>query len=374
MNTMSVLNKLDGELTGEYLSLLLAVQGNPFGTVEELARKTGTSRPTATKRLDVLHKKRIFIVKPLLNNFNLGFEQVDVLLETNDLNGTRRLEQIGIAHPYTSYNVRIYGRINGIFCQFRTPMGTKPLIQELVNHLRDAGIINRFEFMPTGGGLYAYTSMHIEGWDPDTFSWKFNWDEWFDRDTELMPFIKMSGTPGEAIPWLTKNDLYIISELMRGARRKNVEILNALKRKNVTITPQTFSRRYQMIREECLSGFRVTFDSRVFDIHNSILIIGKGDQEYLHSLCSRLNKYPVPFESAMRVIDEHLFWSIRLQSSHLSKLISNLYSRLKQMDMFVLDYNHSHLYYLWPETLDENSHQWRTDREFMIDNVLNKIR
>jgi DNA-binding MarR family transcriptional regulator len=92
MNTMSVLNKVDGELTGEYLSLLLAVQGNPFGTVEELAKETGTSRPTVTKRLDALHKKRIFVVKPLLNNFNLGLEQVDVLLETKDLNGTLMLD------------------------------------------------------------------------------------------------------------------------------------------------------------------------------------------------------------------------------------------------------------------------------------------
>ncbi|MGD2072593.1 MAG: hypothetical protein PVG65_03800, partial [Candidatus Thorarchaeota archaeon] len=97
---------------------------------------------------------------------------------------------------------------------------------------------------------------------------------------------------------------------------------------------------------------------------------GKGDQKYLHTLCSRLQTNPVPFESAMRVLEDNLFWSIRLQSSHLSRLLSNLYSRLDKMDLYILDYNHSHLYYLWPETLDENSHQWQTDREFMIDKVL----
>jgi hypothetical protein len=367
---MSVWNIVDGELTREYLSLLLAVQGNPFGTVEKLAKTTGTSRPTASKRLDELQKKRIFIVKPLLHNFNLGFERVDVLLETKDYDGILRLEQIGRDHPYTSYNVRIYGRINGVFLQFRTPLGTKPLIKELCNRLQDNGVVSRFEFLPSDEGLHVYTSTQIEGWNPETFSWNFDWNNWFEKDIELMPFIIMDGPPGNVLPWLTKNDVYIISELMRGARRKNVEVLNALKRKNVSITPQTFSRRYQMIRKECLNGFRVSFDPSVFDIHNSILIMGKGDQKYLHSLCSRLQKYPVPFESAMRVMGDELFWSIRLQSSHLSKLLSTLYSKLKKMDLFVMDYNHSYLYYLWPETLDEGTHQWRTQREFMIDNVL----
>jgi hypothetical protein len=364
---------LDGELTGEYLSLLLAVQGNPFGTIEELAKKTGTSRPTAAKRLDSLHKKRIFVVKPLLNNFNIGFEFVDVLLETEDLDKTLQLEEIGRTHPYTSYRARIYGRKNGVLFQFRTPMGTKPLIQELINHLQDDGIVSHFEFLPSGEGLHVYTSTQVEGWNQETFSWDFDWNEWFNKETKLIPFMKMEGTPGKALHWLTKNDVFIISELMRGARRKNVEILNALKRKNVVITPQTFSRRYQMIREECLNGFRVSFDSKVFDIHNSILLVGKGNQKYLHSLCSRLHTYPVPFESAMRITEDRLFWSIRLQSSHLSRLLSNLYSELEKMDLYVIDYNHSNLYYLWPETLNENAHQWRTDRLFMVENVRKSI-
>ena len=357
-------------MSGRYLSLLLAIRENPFGSVEELAKRTGTSRPTAAKRLDRLHKKRIFTVKPLLNNFNLGLEQIDVILETEDLKGTYRLEEMARKHPYTSYNVRIFGRRNGVFFQFRTPMGTKPLIQELVNHLKDDGIVKSSEFLPSGEGLRIYTSMQLNGWDPETFTWDFDWNEWFKKDARLLPFTKIEGTPGKALPWLTYNDAHIISELMKGARRKNIEILNELKRKNVTITPQTYSRRYQMIREDCFSGFRVLFDPCVFDIHNSIIILGEGDQNYLQTLCSRLQVYPAPFASSMRVIENNLFWYISLQSSHLSKLLSNLYSKLKQMDLFVMDYGHSHLYYLWPETLDESTHQWRTDREFMIDDVL----
>ena len=364
------MKKLEGELTGRHLSLLLAVRENPFGTVEELAKRTGTSRPTAAKTLDELHKKRIFVVKPLLNNFNLGLEQIDVILETEDLNGTYKLEEMARRHPYTSYNVRIFGRRNGVFFQFRTPMGTKPLIQEFVYRLKDDGVVKSYEFLPSGEGYRIYTSMQLEGWDPDTFLWEFDWDEWFRKDVGVTPFTKIEGTPGKALPWLTLNDAHIISELMKGARRKNIEVLNALKRKNVTITPQTYSRRYQMIREECFSGFRVSFDPSVFDIHNNIIIVGEGDHKYLQTLCSQLHSHPAPFASSMRVIENKLFWYISLQSSHLSKLLSNLYSNLDKMELFVMDYNHSHHYYLWPDTLDEDGHQWRTDREFMIDDVL----
>ena len=67
-------------LTREYLKLLLAVQENPFGTIAELGRSTGSSKPTVAKRLKELNDRRLFVVKPLLNNHNLGFDFVDVIL------------------------------------------------------------------------------------------------------------------------------------------------------------------------------------------------------------------------------------------------------------------------------------------------------
>ncbi len=69
-------------LTGDYLSLLIALQENPLGTVDELHMVTGNSKPTVAKRLRELQghteigkrktTQRYFVVKPLMNINKLG--------------------------------------------------------------------------------------------------------------------------------------------------------------------------------------------------------------------------------------------------------------------------------------------------------------
>jgi len=321
-------------------------------------------------RREKAEEKAYFVVKPLLNHHNLGYEPVDVLLETNDLEGVLRLEDIATRHPYTAYRSRCYGAINGELLQFRAPIGTRPLIEEMVKQISDEGVVTGYRFLPEEDEPTVYTSLRIDGWDSKTLTWKFDWDAWFTAETIVDEPVEREEWPGKSLSWLTRNDLCILQELMKGARRKNSDLIETLRKNGTSFTPQTFSRRYRMIRNECIDGFRVTFDPSAFDIYTNILILGTGGSAFLQRLRTKMVRNPIPFESTMRVSGNQLFWYIRLQPSHLSPVLTNLFSSLKQMTVCLLDYTHSYLYYVWPETLDENTHSWRTERQFMIDDVL----
>jgi len=358
------------QLSREYLKLLLAVQENPFGTISELAKSTGTSKPTVAKRLKELSDRRLFVVRPLLNDHNLGFEFVDVLLETKNLEGIKRLEDVAVKHPYTAYSGRCFGYFNGVLMQFRTPQGTRPLIHDLVDCLLKEGTVNWCKFFSIQDSPTVYTPMRIEGWKSGTMTWDFDWDKWFEKKPKTVKQNAQYGEPGSALRWFNSKDAHILYEVMRGTRRKNLEILEKIKENGSTITPQTFSRRYQMIRDECFSGYWTTFDAGVFDIHNNVLVVGKGDSSYIKNLRERLMTQTMPFQSVMRTSGENLFWYIRLQSSHLSPVLSNLYENLEKMEVSLIDYEHSNGFFVWPGNFDEVNQKWIDGREYMIDNVL----
>ncbi len=358
------------EISGEYLSLLIAIQEDPFSTIDELARRTGTSKPTVAKRLRELQEKKLFRVKPLLNYYNLGQEAVDILLETDSLDNIKRLEEIAAKHPYTTYRARCYGHVNGLLMQFRTPMGTRPYIEDLVRKLQDLGIVKSFEVLPSGSGFSERTSMRLNGWNADSMTWDFDWDEWFKIVPSKIVPEKEAEDPGKSLKWLTQKDTHIIYELMDGSRRKNIDIVKAIRDEGMPMTPQTFSRRYQMIRKECLTGFVVTFKPEAFDIHNNVLIVGEGDEKEVQNLRARIREHSIPFESTFRSSEKKIFWFVRLQASLLSGLLANLHSRFEEMSVYILDYNNCYFYYPWPKYLDEEQHKWMDDYNFMVTDVL----
>jgi DNA-binding Lrp family transcriptional regulator len=364
---------LKSSLSGEYLSLLIALQQNPLATIEELAKRTNTSRPTIAKRLNELStkKKQYYSVGPQLNYWKLGLEPVDVILETESISSIFRLEEIATLHPYTAYRGRCYGAKNGILMQYRTPQGSRRLIQKMIKALEKEDIITAYRFLPSGKGPALYTSMNLLGWDPKSFTWRFDWNKWFKKPSRPLIWKDHSSESGSALSWLTKRDVSILSELMVNSRRKQTELISALKKVKVSITPQTLSRRLKLLQNECISGYRVSYDPAAFDIYNNAVIVGKGNSDYIHRLASRVRKYPIPFDSTLHLSDDELFWYVRLQASHMSSLLTNLYMNLNEMDVYLVDYSHAMQYYIWPETYDEDNQCWREDEEFMIDSVLN---
>ncbi|NWF96879.1 MAG: winged helix-turn-helix domain-containing protein [Candidatus Thorarchaeota archaeon] len=369
-------------VTERYIPLLAALQRNPFDTAEELAEKAGISKPTALRRLRALMGagdeferrylppgKQYFQVKPILKYHRMGLEEVDMLIEATSAQAMLYLERVAERHPYTAYRSRCFGSTTGLFMQFRVPLGTSDHIQALFERLTDGGHIRSFKALPTSQTRPLYTSMRITGWNASSRSWTFDWESWFRSSTKKRQ-TESATTDGTVLKWLTREDVYIISELMRDARRKNTEVIESLKKRGVEITPQTFGRHLQMINNECFDGYRVSFDTALFEALSNILVYGTGDATGLAVLAARTKENPPPFESTLRVSESNLFWFIRLPQGHISPFLNTLYSVLGSMSVCLLDYANSRLYYIYPDAYNDTRGGWIGDRKFMVDDVL----
>ncbi len=369
------------------MELLIAIQENPLATLEWLAQRTRKSKPTIAKRLVILEgsrpqnvfmqdpeQGRIYTVSPLLNYHNLGFEYFGAVVETESLKQTQKLEKLIVKHPYILHRSRCYGASNGILFQFRSPEGTRAKILEFLEQIVEKNIIVGYRSLASDHTLPVYTFLNAgkDYWNSSTMTWNFNWDQWFVKDGTEIPKRKPKGAPGKSLLWLTKKDIYLINEVLTSARRKNKEILTLLGAQGVEFTPQTFSRRYAAIREECFTKYRTFIDPTIFDVHNTVVITGQASKNYLNKLSARLSTNPVPFESTMRTADKELFWYIRLPGSHLSKLITGMSSDLDNLSVYLLDYRESARYLLEPAAFDEEEHKWIQDEEFMVSDVLKK--
>ena len=357
-------------LSGVHLSLLMALQENPLATVTELVERVEGSKPTVIKRLSFLKKNRYFNVKALLNQHNMGFDAVDVFLDASNLKNVERLERMATNHPYTGYRSRCFGAHNGVYIQFRNPLGTEDMIEEVIKILKDDGIVEDYRILSVGGEPTKITSMNLDAWTPQSMSWTFDWVEWFDADYEIVKPEKPKSTPGNVLDWITKNDLYILQQLMYSANRSNTHMIREIKKTGVSFTPQTFGRRLRLVDEGCVEKYRVGFNPIAFDILTNILVTGKGKKKYLTELYSKMSSNPIPFTSTMRVSDTELFWYVRMPSTHLSSLLSNLHHNLENMTVTMMDYPNSFIYSIWPEIIEEDNRVWRQDREFMIDQAL----
>ncbi|MEM2143241.1 MAG: hypothetical protein QXQ81_08300, partial [Candidatus Thorarchaeota archaeon] len=318
--------------------------------------------------------RRYFLVKPILRYRRLGLQEIDVLVEIDRTSNLPYLEAVAERHPYTGYRSRCFGSVTGLLIQFRTPFGTSDTIRELLDTLRERGYVRQFHVLPTSDSVPVYTCMSTEGWDRESRSWVFNWQEWFstqDDNEEPVPTIMEHSVDTGS---LTREDLHIISELMHDARRKNVEIMEALTHKGIDLTPQTFGRHLRMIQENYIAGYRVTFDPVLFEALSSVMVYGRGDEVALERLSVNTRLHPPPFESTQRIRDDNLFWFIRLPQGHISPFLNGLLTILDEMRVCLLDYTHSRLYYIYPEAFDSAKRSWITDREFMVDTVLSNGR
>ena len=357
-------------LSGAYLSLLMAIQENPLATVTELVERVEGSKPTVIKRLSYLKENKIFNIKAVPKLHQMGFDSVEVFLDTNNLKDVERLERVAENHPYTSYRSRCFGAHNGLYLQFIAPIGTRSTIEELINILKEEGSVVNHRILSMGDEPTINSSMKIDGWNPESMSWKFDWAKWFEDEHDTVKPEKPKDTPGGVLDWITKNDMYILQQLMIGAKRSNTDMIHAIKEKGVAITPQTFGRRLRMIDEKCVKTYRVGFNPIAFDIITNIMITGTGKKKYLREMFSKMSTNPIPFESTMRVTESDIFWIVRMPPTHLSSLLSNLHLNLQNMNVTIIDYPNSYLYSIWPEILDEENHTWRKDRKFMIDQAL----
>ncbi len=361
------------QLTARHLQLLIALQEDPMARLDVLAKRVDLSRTTVASYLKWLSgenplNKRYFRVVPDFNEDALNMRTVDVFFDTPDYDSLCRVERICDSHPYTKYRARCYGGFSQVFAQFRVPKRTEPLLEEYFQELKCEEVFQDFQILSTMSVESIFTVPRLEYWDIDLLSWNFDWSEWLESPINPSSSIRPSPTVDSKLGFLSRDDVYILSILPRGVRRKQKEMISELKEQGVSFTSQDFSRRLKMLNDHFISRYHVYVDIAAFDLYTNVIITASCSPAFSQDLKDRLTTNPLPFRSTLKISDDFFFWYLRMPSSHLSELVHFLHPNVHSLRMSNVDYTQTEVYILWPEAFNEESKKWITEESFIKGN------
>jgi len=360
------------------LALLFALQEQPIAPAAQLAKEIGVTPPTARTWLKSLEDEKVYSgVQANLKFRRLGLEMDDFLLEVSSYDALKKIEKFCYAHPYTSYRARVFGgKTQGIILQFRQPDRARKHLESALEKMKKAGLITRIRELPTLGIAYGsiYTRPRLEAWDSENLTWHFDWDKWWEDATE--PADNEMFLPREPPSPIDVDlrDVQLIEQLTLNARRKNVELIRAIKlNPNMKGVQQDVSTRLSRIDHELVEDYRVYINWNHFDIYNTPFVIAKSASRQTRKLITHLKDSKFPFSSSIRETPDGFVWSARLPSAHLSELVSLVWRITESYEILSIDYKHSMWYGLWAGAFDEEKKDWKTDKAFCLEEPLSAI-
>ncbi len=362
--------------------VLIALQEKPLATFDELASMTNLSKSVVfgiVKKLEgPPNSIPYFSVKGYPHLYNLGLEFVDVIVKADSEKKLQMIKKVGDKHPYITYYSRTYGDVNGMFIQFQNPIGSINLIQILFQKMKNIDYIDDFSILQFSIPP-IYSAIKIEAWDSEFLSWHFSWKDWFEKDVSSTDLtsnhsLKRLNVPGSVKSWIKQQDIAILGEIFWNARRKNSEMIAKLKTRGWEFSVPTFSRRLKMVKKECIDTQRVFINPKSFDILNTFLIWGYGDEKELQKIKTKMESFPIPFISTLKIESYKLYWYLHLPTTQMSDLLFYLRPILPELHLNFIDYPRTKIYLLDPDNWDDKKLNWRIDEDFCIDQVLNSLK
>ncbi len=368
--------------------MLLALQENPLGTYKALAEVLDISAPTVKSRLEsIIHKidpttpvGEGTVVSADLKLEPLGLELVDIIVEIKELANVHKFEKVFSEYPYALYRIRKYSPKMGLFIQVREPLSAKPHLFDLLNTLKDNNYLNDFSILRgVGPGTYSYP--RLANWLPESLTWEFDWKQWkldFENTKETIPYSSKNSE--SLLKRLQPIDIGILALLTENARRKQVYMIERLQKlvnhpETEDISPQKFSRRFEFVKENLTSSYRVHLDWKVFDIYNTALFVCKTSRNNVAKLFNLISSHNFPFNSNFKVRDpEEFTWFTQLSPLHFSNLTEFLWNICDEIEIHSLDYTQSYLYYFWPEVWDFENRSWKVSQDFLVNQPLERAK
>jgi hypothetical protein len=345
--------------------------------LKDIAKKVGHSSTTVSKDIKWLsgeHPKQstqFFRVVPNLDEPALGLVTIDAFLEISNLEKIKNMERFCDLHPYTKYRARCFGNHSGLSVQFRVPNGKESFIKSLFSRLKSTGYIQNYSILPTIGKDSVFSISRLQHWNSESFTWDFDWAKWSSKKPKKVE--KMQGNRVSKAALLTQRDISILTQLSYGARRKQIDIIRALRNEGVSFTSQDFSRSYSLLNESFIANYMIFLDPEAFNLYSNVVLTGKSNKSFVAELAHRMKESPIPFRSTLRVNEEFFFWFLRLPPNHLSSLFEYLLSNVDELNTSLQDYQTSVAYGVWSGAFDDEKNDWNKSREFIIDDPLDEL-
>lgn len=381
--------------------ILIALMENPLATDAEIVGKLKEDKvdvaiSTVNRRIKKLHEDNIIKgAYTEINHSRINMGICSYILIPNSKNGWNknlmRLEKMCDLHPYTAFRNRIYGSSNGLFVQFRLPLGieAKSHLIELLEFLKGKEILDNYEFLDVGDPVSNF-NVDLEYWIQNKQSWEADEKKSKKMDAIMLeshPFQGSSKRDPPILNLLSIADIVILTELGIDCSRSQQQIRETITKNlrneidykdvldNIPQSKQSFSRKINYLRDNNViraDGTRLSYNRKEFGILNYVLYIGEYTKEAMGNLYYAFKQNIIPFDATLTYSETQFMLRINLPSTelfHLSDLLNNYFQNVR-MYLFGA---HSVGYPLYHGCFDEETHSWKIDRDSLIDSFKEKI-
>jgi len=350
---------------------LIALKADPFMSINDLAEKLGISWITAKKRYEKLKSENI-IRNPIaiFRPEPLGLERVNVLVETPTIESLMLTEKACTIHPYTHYRARVFGKVFGLFIQFDTPKGTEKKLKDFLEGLQTYQYINSFQVFKSKRIRFE-SFPDLSKFDVKSYKWNFSWEEWIEKLNEQPITLPESYKINTNFNKFLESHFTILRKITANAEVTQKEI-----KEELNLSRTEAYRQYHYVLDKYIDSIRLIYDRRAFNLTETFLTIGKtDDRKKLAKFFNNLKNNPPPFHFSLDLVENNgfIFWC-NMDTHQVHNFNFSLWKVFPKMNTYVIDSNQSSIYWFYPPNFDFKKRQWKTSREYMIEEPLAKLR
>ncbi len=345
------------------IKVLQSLVEDPIASISKLSRMAEISPVTTKKILEKLYKNGyIGNVVANVNYPTINLELVYAVLSSNPQNWDL-IEKIIDAFIYRYHRVRCLGAINGHWIIFNIPKGTYPNLREVLEAMRNRGLINNYEtYEPTTKWIYAEPD--FSKFNTELKMWKVNWDL-LDKVYEEVSPIEPESFPPAVLDRLDKHDFMILDMITYDARVSGKELSEY-----TGLKPYEVSRRLKFLRESrVIEGYRVLLGVSFLDKLINAIIYAECSTTETAKIAGIIKL--LPFQATFIPTKKGFILYILIGSDGFTKLASFLQSKCRKLLVSWGDYRFSDRRNLVCEAYVDRG--WNSTREFMVEPVLKAL-
>lgn len=362
------------DLSLKDFAILLAMERNPQVTIQEMSRMLGLSRYTIREHLKKLKDSEKGIIKKsraYVYPERLGLKRLYTIFYVSNEQQLGFLRELCDKHPYTNYYVPIIGGNFGMLSIFDVPPSTIDLMKELFEYIERETEIECVGVFPSTG-LRSYSLMNLTKYNIEMAKWDFSWKEWFGdlnsyEDSITYPENDQSK---KLLKKIKPTHLRLLQQLTTNADFKQSEFMV-----KYNLSKAEASRQYNLVKNNFVSIFVLTYDRSIFDIVETDLVIGTTTKEKIARLYNKFNENPPPFQMTLDISENNqfLFWG-RLPPTQSMEFAFELWNYCDKASVFRLDVKNSFSYYFYPENFDFKKKDWKKTKEYLVAKPIKELK
>lgn len=335
----------------------------------DLAALLNITRITAKKRVDNL-KNRDIIRNPiaLYDPFALDLHRINVYAHVNSIQNLEILEKACDEHPYTHYRGRAFGGGFGLFMQYDIPPKTELYMSEFLDGLIQADIIDSYQLSSsTDHRIETYAD--LQRYNAKLSSWNFSWSDWFAALKKKKSALPEK--PKESIDYqkFHPSHFKILRLLTADASIKQADIITKMK-----LSRTQAHREYNYVLDNYIDEIRFIYNREVFDLTETYIAFGFDISiELITSIYDEIKANPPPFRLVYDILENNqiFLWS-NMSPAQASSFAFSIWTLLNNVQIYTLDTKKSEMYWFYPDNFDFNTYQWKTSKDYMVNEPLER--